>query len=87
MTRKEEIHEIANTIDPNIGKEIDEDYNCADVYDFTIGFECGAKFIKEKMIDKICKFLEEHTYSNCDGIRFKLSEEYVENVIRKYLEE
>jgi hypothetical protein len=58
MTR-EEIHEIANTIDPNIGKEIDEDYNCADVYDFTIGFECGAKFIKEKMIDKICKFLED----------------------------
>jgi hypothetical protein len=31
--------------------------------------------------------LEEHTYSNCDGIRFKLSEEYVENVIRKELEE
>lgn len=48
MTRKEEIHEIANTIDPNVGKEIDEDYNCTDVYDFTIGFECGAKFIKEK---------------------------------------
>lgn len=86
MTR-EEIHEIANTIDPNVGKEIDEDYNCADVYDFTIGFECGAKFIKEKMIDKICKFLEDNVYSNCDGIRFKFSEEYVENVIRKYLEE
>lgn len=48
MTRKEEIHEIANTIDPNVGKEwIDKDYNCADVYDFTIGFECGAKWADE----------------------------------------
>lgn len=39
------------------------------------------------MIDKICKFLEDKVYSNCDGIRFKFSEEYVENVIRKELEE
>lgn len=48
MTRQEKIHEVANTIDPNIGKEwIDKDYNCADVYDFTIGFECGAKWADE----------------------------------------
>lgn len=48
MTRQRQIHEIANTIDPNVGKEwIDKDYNCADVYDFTIGFECGAKWADE----------------------------------------
>lgn len=47
MTRQEEIHEIANAIDPSVGKEIDEDYNCADVYDFTIGFKCGAKWADE----------------------------------------
>jgi hypothetical protein len=48
MTRQEKIHEVANTIDPNIGKEwIDKDYNCVDVYDFTIGFECGAKWADE----------------------------------------
>lgn len=48
MTRQEKIHEVANTIDPNIGKEwIDKNYNCADVYDFTIGFECGAKWADE----------------------------------------
>ena len=47
MTRQEQIHEVANTIDSNVGKEIDEDYNCADVYDFTIGFECGAKWADE----------------------------------------
>lgn len=44
MTREKEIHNIANTISTDIGKEIDEDYICNDIYDFTIGFECGAKW-------------------------------------------
>lgn len=72
MTR-EEIHEIANTIDPNVGKEIDEDYNCADVYDFTIGFECGAKFIKEKMADKVCDILWVMLYEQDDNDVVKVS--------------
>lgn len=47
MTREEEIHKIANTISTNIGKDVDEDYICNDEYDFTIGFECGAKWADE----------------------------------------
>ena len=47
MTREEEIHKIANTISTNIGKDMDEDYICNDDYDFTIGFECGAKWADE----------------------------------------
>ena len=81
MTKKE-IHEIANTIDTNIGKEIDEDYICCDVYDFTIGFECGAKIIKEKMIDKFCKLLEDCVCCN----RVEFHEDYIE-VLRKKLDE
>ena len=64
MTRKNQIHEIANTISTDIGKEIDEDYICNDEYDFTIGFECGAKWADENpkaglvSIDKVCGLLK-----------------------------
>lgn len=70
MTRQEKIHEVANTIDSNVGKEIDEDYNCADVYDFTIGFECGAKWADEHpkeglvKIDNVRKWLETNFYNS-----------------------
>lgn len=47
MTREEEIYKIASTITTNIGKDVDEDYICNDEYDFTIGFECGAKWADE----------------------------------------
>lgn len=47
MTREEEVHKIANTISTNIGKDVDKDYICNDEYDFTIGFECGAKWADE----------------------------------------
>lgn len=47
MTRGEEIHKMANTISTIIGKDVDEDYICNDEYDFTIGFECGAKWADE----------------------------------------
>ena len=59
MTREEEIHKIANTISTNIGKDVDEDYICNDEYDFTIGFECGAKWADKTMLDKACEWLEE----------------------------
>jgi hypothetical protein len=85
MTR-EEIHEIANTIDPNVGKEIDEDYNCADVYDFTIGFECGAKFIKEKIIDKAVEWVKDRDImERYLHYRTSLADDYA-NALRKYLE-
>ena len=86
MTRKE-IHEIANTIDPIVGKEIDEDYNCADVYDFTIGFECGAKFIKEKMIDKAVEWIKDRdVMERYLHHRTSLTDDYAD-ALRKYLEE
>ena len=47
MTREEQIHKTTNTISTNIGKDVDEDYICNDEYDFTIGFECGAKWADE----------------------------------------
>lgn len=53
MTREEEIHKIANTISTNIGKDVDEDYICNDEYDFTIRFECGAKWADEH--PNLCK--------------------------------
>lgn len=53
MTREEEIHKIANTISTNIGKDVDEDYICNDEYDFTIGFESGAKWADEH--PNLCK--------------------------------
>lgn len=59
MTREEEIHKIANTISTNIGKDIDEDYICNDEYDFTIGFECGAKWADKTMLEKACEWLED----------------------------
>lgn len=90
MTRQEEI--LNKAIDYS---EIEDNFieydDCGDVCDdrelIEKAFIEGAKWADKTMIDKICKFLEEHTYSNEDNIRFKLSEEYVENVIRKYLEE
>lgn len=59
MTREEEIHKIANTISTNIGKDVDEDYICNDEYDFTIGFECGAKWADKTMLEKACEWLED----------------------------
>lgn len=59
MTREEEIHKIANTISTNIGKDVDEDYICNDEYDFTIGFECGAKWANKTMLEKACEWLED----------------------------
>lgn len=58
MTREEEIHKIANTISTNIGKDVDEDYICNDEYDFTIGFECGAKWADKTMLNRACEWLE-----------------------------
>ena len=57
MTREEEIYNIANTISPDVGKEIDENYICADIYDFTIGFACGAKWADKTMLEKACEWL------------------------------
>lgn len=65
MTRKEQIHKIANTISTNIGKEIDEDYICNDEYDFTIGFECGAKWADKTILDRACEWLSIY-YPNID---------------------
>ena len=58
MIREEEIHKIANTISTNIGKDVDEDYICNDEYDFTIGFECGAKWADKTMLNRTCEWLE-----------------------------
>lgn len=80
--KQEEIHEIANTVNTNIGKEIDKDYICNNVYDFTIGFECGGKVVKEKMIDEFCKLLEDCVFG--DWVEFH--EDYI-GEIRKKLEE
>lgn len=84
---QEEIHEIANAIDPNVGKEIDKDYICSDVYDFTIGFECGAKFIKEKMIDNVVEFVRDRDImEKYLHHRTSLIDDYAD-ALRKYLEE
>ena len=60
MTREEEIYNMANTISPNVRKEIDEDYICNDVYDFTIGFICGAKWADKTMIEKACQWWKKY---------------------------
>ena len=65
MTREEEIHKIANTISTNIGKDVDEDYICNDEYDFTIGFECGAKWADKTILDRACEWLSIY-YPNID---------------------
>jgi hypothetical protein len=45
MTRQEKIHEVANTIDPNIGKEwIEKDFN---------------KFLLDNLIQELQEKLEE----------------------------
>ena len=76
MTREEEIHNVANTISTNIGKEIDEDYICNDVYDFTIGFECGAKWADKTMLEKVCEWLSEIDF---DSDYFRDAEDYFDN--------
>ena len=90
MTRNEEI--LNKAIDYS---EIEDNFieydDCGDVCDdrelIEKAFIEGAEWADETMIDKICKFLEDNVYSDCDGVRVKFNEEYVENVIRKYLEE
>lgn len=90
MTRQEEI--LNKAIDYS---EIEDNFieydDCGDVCDdrelIEKAFIEGAKWADKTMIDKICKFLEDNVYSDCDGVRVKFNEEYVENVIRKYLEE
>lgn len=67
MTREEEIHKIANTISTNIGKDVDEDYICNDEYDFTIGFECGAKWADKTMLEKVCEYLKSLVYPKFVG--------------------
>lgn len=88
MTRKEQIHKIANTISTNIGKEIDEDYICNDEYDFTIGFECGAKWADKTMLEKVCKYLESLVYQEFGGgpIERTFSDEDIEE-FKKEMEE
>lgn len=88
MTREEEIHKIANTISTNIGKDVDEDYICNDEYDFTIGFECGAKWADEHPDSK-------HTYTKQQligmGFAFTINGDIVtpdqlNEDLKKYLE-
>lgn len=75
---QEEIHKVANSICPSVGTEIDEDYICCDERDFSIGFECGAKWVCKTMIEKACKWLEEIDF-DCDY--FRDGEDYFVNEI------
>ena len=94
MTRDEEIHKTANTISTNIGKDIDEDYICNDEYDFTIGFECGAKWSDEHpkeglvSIDKVCEYLKSLVYQDFAGgpLERTFSDEDIEE-FKKAMEE
>ena len=83
MTREERIHEIANAVDTIIGKEIDGDYICNDEYDFTIGFECGAKWENKVMLDKACKWIQCNVSEFVDGYSFNI---HIHNLIKKFRE-
>lgn len=73
MTREEEIEKEANRVSYN-----GEQYT---------SFIQGAEWADKTMIDKICKLLKDSEYSDCDGVISKFNEDYIENVIRKTLEE
>lgn len=87
MTREERIHEIANTIDTVIGKEIDGDYICNDEYDFTIGFECGAKWAEKRLVDNACKWLRSNVSEFIDGYSFNIHIQNLVEDFRKRMEE
>lgn len=54
MTR-EEIHEMAQCLDPKIeGKAVDPDYICNDIYDFSIGCEVGALWANKHNCLRVC---------------------------------
>lgn len=90
MTREEQIENEA--IDYS---EIEDNFmeydDCGDVCDdrelIEKAFIQGAEWADETMIDKICKLLKDSEYSDCDGVKFKFNEDYIENVIRKAMEE
>lgn len=93
MTREEEIHKIANSVNPIIGQNIDEDYICCDIRDFSIGFECGAKWAdknpKRYQQGELCDIQEEMMRQRDRRLIEKAiewlkdnSDEYVEVVIK-----
>ena len=89
MKRNEKIHNVANVFDTNLGKKIDVDYICNDEYDFTIGFECGARWAdknpKDSLveIDKVIDWIK-NVFINIggDGINDYIIEDFI-NAMKK----